>query len=169
MGLIVKGRALLNQRLKWNRLGTIDSTVSSLDSALSVGERSYSTVSSRDNVVVAESKTGLNVLEIRFLLASDGDDADIDIWAAREDDDNLCRIATLDIIAGTQTNDDDTPKYFADEINVSNEGWITSLVSLEPGDNHIARLLLDTCGYYRFVFHGYGTFDSDCQVEISGY
>jgi len=33
----------------------------------------------------------------------------------------------------------------------------------------MATLNFDLMGYKKIAFHGYGTFDEDCIVEISGY
>jgi len=163
-----KERALATNQFQWSRLGTIDATAAGADVALAKTERFYSTASVLDNSVAFETDSELNGIEVRFLLSTNNEDVDIDIWAARAEDDNLRRACTLDVVAGDQDSDDS--KKFADTINVSNiAGWPKKPKSKVSGTDHIATLHFDFCGYKRIVFHGYGTFDEDCIIEISGY
>lgn len=163
-----KGRILLTTHNEWYSLGTIDSTAAEADSALGVDERLWSTASVLDNSVSIEVTEDVNGIEIRFKLSTNNEDVDIDIWAARKEDDNLRRVCTLDVIAGNQDSDDS--KKFADTINVSNEDdWPKKPRSFDSNADNLAVLLFDLCGYKRVVFHGYGTFDEDCIVEVTGY
>jgi hypothetical protein len=163
-----KNRELSTSQQVWYRGGTIDSTLAGADVALAKTERFYSTASLLGNVVVVDLDPTANGTETRFLLDSDADDVDIDVWAVRTSDDNLILVCTLDLIAGDQDSDDSLK--FADTGNISNEdGWPKKPVWKVSGADYIGRLLFDGCGYDKLVFHGYGTFDSDCVVEVAGY
>lgn len=164
-----KGRTLLTDQLKWFRLGTINATAAAADVALAKTERSFSSAILLDNVVsIEEIPESINGIEIRCLLETNNEDVDIDIWAARKGDDNLTLVGTLDVIAGDQDSDDSLK--FADTMTLSNEdGWPKKPITKISGADYIARTLFDLCGYKRVVFHGYGTFDEDCIIEISGY
>jgi len=152
-------------------MGTIDAnTAEAEDNALDEAERFYSTAKLLDNVVAfeVEEGSGINGIEIRFLFSTNSHTADIEIWAARAGDDNIRRVCTLDVVAGNQDTSDSLK--IADTINVSNEdGWPKKPKSKVSGTDHIATLHFDLCGYKRILFHGYGTFDSDIIIEISGY
>lgn len=167
MGLITKARSRETNRIGWSLVGTIDSATAGEASALGTGSRFYDTRLSDDNAVAFEANPGLNVLEIRFAMDTNNHDVDIELYAVREGDDDMVRMCTLDVVCGNQ--DSTNRGKWADTINLTNENWITDMVVVEPGADHIARLVFDTCGYYKFLFWGYGTFDSDCSIEVSGY
>lgn len=162
-----KERALVTNQETWTRTNVIDAAKAGLDVALEVNERFYSTASVLDNTAAIEVSSAINGIEIRFLLTTNNADVDIDIWAARAKDDNITRVCTLDIICGQQQSDDGS--LYADTINISNINWPKTPKVVEPGTDHIARLLFDLVGYKRLLFHGYNVFNSDCIVEISGY
>lgn len=163
-----KERALVTQHLTWQNVGTIDSTAAGSDSQLAYGERFYETLIALDNGIGIEIPSGINGVEVRFKLSNNNDDVDIDVWASKREDDNLRLVCTLDVVAGNQTSDDGYK--FADTINISNEdGWPQEPVGKTPAADYMAVLVFDLCGYSRLAFHGFGTFDSDCVVEVSGY
>ncbi|GAG31314.1 unnamed protein product [marine sediment metagenome] len=165
-----KGRVLLTNQIKWFRLGTIDKTAAEAeDNALDEAERFFSTAKLLDNsVFMDEIPESINGIEIRYLLTSDGATADLDIWAAKNGDDNLELVATVDVICGNQDTDDG--KKFADTAILSNEdGWPKKPRTKVAGTDYIAVTHLDLCGRDKILVHGYGTFDEDTIIEVSGY
>lgn len=169
-----KRTILQTEQIKFIRLGTLDSTASAADSALGVTERDFAGNKSLDNILYWKIPYGINAIEARFLLTTDNADVDIDVWLGRLDgpgdnaDAEMSRACTLDVICGTQDANNSTNNY-ADTINISNENWIKSIYTTIPGANHQARLWFDVAGYDLIVFHGYGTFDEDCIIELSGF
>jgi len=155
-------------QLSWASVGTIDATAAAADSALGVAERDFTTANALANAVSYVIPQEINYIEVRFILTTNEADVDIDIWAIRSADSEMCRVCTLDVICGQQDADDDTHHY-ADTCTVANNKWITTVSAIIPGTDHMARLVFDVCGYDRILFHGYGTFDEDCEIEVSGY
>lgn len=162
--------ALKTFRQPWIQVGTIDATAAGSDSALGVAERDYTTNKDLDNVVCKEVPANINTLEVAFILTTNNHDVDIDVWCGRlkNKEAEMARVCTLDVICGQQDFNDSTHHY-ADTINISNNQWLKTVSAIEPGTDHMARLIFDLCGYDLVLFHGYGTFDGDCIVEISGF
>lgn len=155
-------------RVPWLTIGTIDSTAAAADSTLGVAERDFATTDALANAVTALVSPSMNALEVRFVLTTNDADVDIEIWACRGANE-MKRIVTLDVICGQQDYTD-TTHHFAQTINLSNEKWHSDITAISDDDDTMALLLItDTHGYDRFIFHGFGTFDEDCIVEVSGY
>ncbi len=162
---------LETQQIPWINLGTIDATAGDADVALAVTERDFASAKLLDNVVYWKVPYGINTTEVRFILTTNNDDVDIDVWAGRidsDDDAEMSRVCTLDVICGQQDANDSTHHY-ADTINITNNKWISTVSAVVPGTDQQARLVLDLCGYDLLLFHGYGTVDADTLVEVSGY
>jgi hypothetical protein len=167
-------------QVHWLSLGTIDATAAGNDSALGVTERTFQSVKDLDNVVWWKASPGMNAMIARFLLATNDADVDIDVWVGRMNGDpykdstldvGLQRLCTLDVICGQQT-DVVATKLYADTINVSNDvarHEIFSSSMTSSIEDHMANMAVDLGGVNIVVFHGYGTFDEDCEVQISGY
>ncbi len=160
-------------RQPWINIGTIDASAGAADAALGVAERDYTGAIALANVVSKVIPEGINVLEARFVLTTNGVNVTIDVWAARLDNKRvgeMARVCTLDVECGTQDADDSTHHY-ADEIIISNESWIKDVVAIQSGnDTELqARLVFDLCGYDVILFHGHTTFSEDCIVEIAGF
>jgi len=105
------------------------------------------------NKALIRPGSGTVALELRF--RSDGtfeanDDSVLQLYAAAGKD-HYTRIATLTIIQGEQLHS--TGIYFCDSIVATLENWIsaTEVVQPETLDNHIARYVLNTHGYNRFL------------------
>lgn len=159
------------QQIPWIRLGTLDATAAAADVALGVAERDYNTNKDLANIVVYKAPYGINAAEFRFLLTTDDADVDIDVWAGRLDgsgDAELSRVCTIDCICGTQDANDATHHY-ADTLTLTNDEWLKTVAAVIPGANHQARLAFDLCGYDVILFHGYGTFDEDCLIDVTGF
>ena len=157
----------------WQRLGTIDATAAAADGALGVAERDFITNKDLDNVVYKKVPLGINSLEARFLLTTDGANVTIDVWAGRNQQENkieMARVCTLDVECGQQDADDSTHHY-ADEIIATNKDWLKTISVVQSGNDTDlqARLTFDFAGYEVILFHGHTTFAEDCIIEISGY
>jgi len=155
-------------RLPWVALGTIDATAGSADLALGVAERLWSVNKDLDNVVVWDDiPPAIQKVELRFKLTTAEEDVDIDIWAKRKGSDELMRVCTIDLIAGTQVAADG--KLFADSsttlTNKDSAGSVTAVGAAE----HCMLISFNLCGYNGILLHGYGTCDEDCIVEASGW
>lgn len=159
-------------RQAWDRIGTIDASAAGSDIALGVAERNFITNKDLANAVWVKVHPSIAALEVRFLLTTNDADVDIDIWAGRlhrtGNNVEMARVCTLDIICGQQ-NANDSTHHYADTINITNNKWLKTAYSVILGDDHQARFIVDLCGNGLVLFHGYGTFDEDCIVEISGF
>lgn len=165
-----KGQFLETVQAAWDNIGTLDATASAADITLADTERWVSaleTCIANGNCILFNVPKGMNKLETRFLLVTENHDVDIEVWAARKGDNDVTRIATLDVICGDQDHSNGT-NQFADTINISNEKWDAD-VSVVSDTDTMARLYFDVLGYDRIYFHGFGTFDGDTIVECSGY
>ena len=167
-------QAVITLQKSWIELGTIDATTATADGALGVAERDFASASLLDNSVYFDvakdysNRHDINKIEVRFILTTNNEDVDIDIWACRGEANEMTRVCTLDVICGQQ-DADDTTHHYADTCNISNNKWITTVEKIVPGTDHQARIVFDLCGYEKILFHGYGTFDEDTIIEVSGY
>ena len=167
----------------WWMQGTILATPAEADAVLAVTERTFQDVKALTNVVYYIVAPGISALDVRFSLLADDDTADIDIWegalnkfpgsrAEANDptsvDCELQRIATLDVVASTHQGVIATD-LFADTINVSNGVSLTGIGTKIPGANQMAAMGFALNGANVIVFHGYGTFDSNCKIWLKGY
>ena len=163
--------------IPWFSIGTIDATAAAADITLAVTERNFQSVKALDNVAYFFVPPAISALQMRFLLTTDDADVDIEIWTGKlvrnlsqnpNEDCDLQRMGTLDVICGTQ-DVYGTTKHYADTAIVTNDaaegGFNTSL----PAANHMITKSFDLKGANIVVFHGFGTFDEDCEIEVSGY
>lgn len=166
--------ALKTVKMPWLRLPFfLDATDANGKSAAAVGARDLSDfVALTTYFVYKEIPTGINTLEARFLGITNDHDMTVDVHAGRLDEHGVAemtRVCTLTLKVGQQTTNDGTYGLFVDTITVSNNKWLKTASSIEPGTDQIARLMFDLCGYDVVGFYGYGTFDGDLVVEISGF
>ena len=166
--------ALKTIKMPWIRLPLfLDATDANGKSAAAVGARDLTALKLLTTYFVyKEIPAGINTLETRFLSITNNHVVDIDVMAGRLDNlgnADMTRVCTLDVIVGQQVTEDATYTKYADTINISNNLWNTTVAAVEPGTDHMARLIFDLCGYDVIGFYGYGTFDGDVAVEISGY
>ena len=159
--------ALQTAKVPWLDIGTIDKTTAEADVALTDSERYYDTVKLLANAVGFKVPFGLNAVEFAFLLDVNNRTADIDAYAVKLQSNDLLFIATLDVVAGAQVREDGW--FFADTLTLSNHenSWSQRPVS-KGRDDYIRRLFFDFDGCDRVLFHGYGTFDSDVKILLTG-
>lgn len=167
--------ALKTIKMPWINIGTIVTATAHADAALGVTERDFNTNKDLTNFIWKEIPSGINVLETRFKMTTDGANEIIDVWAGRINDRTdgnieLARVCSLDVECGTQDADDSTHNY-ADEIIVTNANWLKTISVVQSGNNtnFLARLLFDLCGYDLIAFHGRTPATEDCIIEISGF
>jgi len=165
--IMCTGTFLTTSHLRWERIGTINGAAANADAALGVAERDYTGASVLANSVVYKLLRETNGIEVRFVLTTNNADVDIDVWAAR-DVDEMARVCTLDVVCGQQDAVGDTYHY-ADTINITNNKWLNPVKAVVPGTDHQARWVFDAYGYTKILFHGYGTFDEDCIIEVTGF
>lgn len=162
--------ALKTIRQPFINLGIINATAAGNDVTLAYTERDFTTNEDLPNVVWKEVPLGLSLVEVRFLGTTNSHTYDVDVWLGRLNNNKaeMTRAVTLDLVCGQQTTDNGSLLYI-DTINFSNENWIKALVDAGTGTDVQARFVFDLCGYDLLLFHGYGTFQSDLVVELSGY
>lgn len=166
--------ALKTIRMPWIRLPLfLDATDASGKSAAAVGARDLTALKLLTTYFVwREIPSGINTLETRFLGITSDDDMTVDVHAGRLDEHgnaDMVRVCTLTIKIGTQVTEDATYTKYADTITITNNDWLKTVFSVGTGSEQQARLAFDLCGYDVVGFYGYGTFDADLAVEISGY
>ena len=161
-------QALQTVKVPWLEIGTIDKTAAEADSVLTKTERYYDSVKLLDNAVGSKVSFGINAVEFAFLLDVDNRTADIDAYAVKLNSNDLLFITTLDVVAGGQVREDGW--FFADTINLSNykDSWAQRPASKGRGADYIQRLFFDFDGCDRILFHGYGTFDSNVKILMTG-
>ncbi len=161
-------QALQTAKVPWLDIGTIDKTTAGADSALGDTERYYDSISALANAVGFKVPFGINAVEFAFLLDVNNRTADIDAYAVKLKSNDLIFIATLDVVAGAQVREDGW--FFADTIVLSNynNSWAQRPASKGRGADYIQRLFFDFDGCDRVLFHGYGTFDSDVKILMTG-
>lgn len=163
--------------IKWLNIGTIGATEAGSDGALGVTERKFQTIKSLANVVHWQLPSVVSAVRVRFILTTNNADVDIDIWTGNlerllsryaSEDCSLQRRATLDVICGNQ-DVQGISKKFADTCNIINDSFENGVDKANPGTDHIITIHFDMKGDDLLVFHGYGTFNEDCQIEVTGY
>jgi len=164
-------------QLPWIEIGTIPASANG-KSVLGEAARTFQVASALANTVYWLVPYGVNAAAVRFLLTLNGADVDIDVYLGRlsvspgidsSADCSLQRICTLDIVCGEQQYHANTSLLFADTINVSNDATIQGIGTSVPGDSHMATMHFDLRGHNLVLFHGYGTFDKNCTIHVTGY
>jgi len=136
---------------KWANVGSI--TVQ--QAALTATGRTDAVVEAlaTANKAIYYTKTRSPALEFRFRSDSDDDTATntLQLYASNGVD-HYTRISQLVIKEGLQEYS--STIFFADGIAVTLENWITDTKAVVPitTDDHIARYVLNTHGYDRFLF-----------------
>ena len=161
----------------WITIGTIDASAAGSDSALTVTERNLQTNKALANFVYYIVPKKVSAIQVRFLTTINNDDVDIDLWQGvtkkpfannPSEDCSLQRKATFDVIIGNQDSQEVTGK-FADTINITVDAVENGIDYNNPGTDHMATIHWDLKGDNIICFHGYGTFDRDCIVQVKGY
>lgn len=166
----------------WSSIGIIAQATADADVTLGVTERKLQTNIDLTNFLTYRVPKRVSALKVRFLIATDNHDVDIEIWEGTvsrplsglvSEDCSLKRIATLDVIAGTQDVEGSTTLHFADTINISNDKTENGIDGGSDGAgndaNQMATIHWDLKGENVICFHGFGTFDGACTVEVKGY
>lgn len=161
----------------WINIGTMDDSTGAADAALGVAERDYVGASALANTVSKIIPDGINTIEVRFLMTTNGANAVMDVWAVRLDSQkvgDMVRVCSLDVECGLHDANNANGlalAHYVDEIIITNNDWIKNVIAVQSGNDTdlMARLVFDLCGYDAILFHGHTTFAEDVQVEISGF
>lgn len=163
--------------IPWHSIGTIDATASEADATLGVAERVFQLNKALDNVKYYQVPPAISALHMRFLLTTNNHTADIEVWTGKlpnkldrdpSADCDLIRRGTLDVVCGQQ-DAYGTSKHYADTITVTNDGTEDGWGDSDPGADHMRIRSIDLKGDNIVLFHGFDTFDGDCEIEVSGY
>jgi len=166
-----------SKKIPWFSLGTINATSAAADVTLAVTERNFQSVKDLTNALYLFVPPAISAIKARFLLTTSDEDVDIEIWQGKLAQDpsklstvdcDLQRKATLDVICGTQ-DVYGTTKHFADTINVASDVTEDGIDYSLPAAEHMATIHWDLKGDNLVVFHGFGTFDEACEIEVTGY
>lgn len=166
-----------SKKIPWFSLGTINKTAAHGDATLGVAERNFQTNKALTNVLYLFVPPAISAIKVRFLLTTSNEDVDIEIWQGKlgkdpnlkpDEDCDLQRKATLDVICGTQ-DVYGTTKHYADTINITNDVTEDGIDKSIPAAEHMATIHWDLKGDNLVLFHGYGTFDEACEIEVTGY
>jgi len=166
-----------SKKIPWWSAGTIGATAAAADVTLAVAERNFQTNKDLDNVVALFVPPAISAIKVRFLLVTADWDVGIEIWQGKLGNDpsivptidcDMQRKATLDVICGTQ-DVYGTTKHYADTINVTNDATEDGIDYSLPAAEHMATIHWDLKGDNLVLFHGFGTFDGDCEIEVTGY
>jgi len=166
-----------SKKIPWFSLGTIVQATAHGDATLGVAERNFQTNKDLTNVLYLFVPPAISAIKVRFLMTTSDEDVDIEIWQGKLVQDpsklstvdcDLQRKATLDVICGTQ-DVYGTTKHFADTINITNDVTEDGIDKSIPAAEHMATLHWDLKGDNLVVFHGFGTFDEACEIEVTGY
>lgn len=148
----MRGQNKISFPNRWHEAGSITSETA----ALAVTGRDVATVdalAATKTVKLNPPLPGPYAMLLRFRADDAANlDSDLELYSARTADDHYSRVATLDVITGTQDTDTSTI-HFIDEINPSNEDLIYDAAeNIATGDNHIASYYCRVLGNDRFIF-----------------
>ena len=143
---ITYSRAEIKQ-YRWQKIGTITSAQSALGN-----DKSAVLIDALDATkkIVFSPDDGQAAFELRIRGGNNNEANIINLYAMRDDNDHYRLIATLTITTGQQTDG----KYnFIDSIDKSNDSWPDNGIEvMNPGNDDIATLVLNTYGYKNFLF-----------------
>lgn len=146
----MRGRNKISFPAKWNIAGNITSETA----ALAVTGRDVATVdalAATKTVKLTPPLPGPYAMLLRFRADGAADlDSDLQLYAAHGVD-HYSRVATLDVVTGTQDTDTSTI-HFIDEINPTNEDLLYGAnENIATGDNHIASYYCRVLANDRFI------------------
>jgi hypothetical protein len=108
-----------------------------------------------------------NAIEVCWVMDDNGSSCVATLFAAREKGD-IVKVWTGTITAGTQQSTSN--EYYVDTIASTTETWLTDIIEVDGGgNNRMARIMLDTCGYKYFFFQYTGLSSETVRAYISGY
>jgi len=111
--------------------------------------------------------TRQNALEVAFTMDADGSACVAYLFAARENGD-IVLVWTGTLTAGTQQATDGGT--WVDTFGSTTDNWITTIKEVDAGgNNRMARLVLDTCGYKYFFCQYTGLSSETVKAFFSGF
>lgn len=108
-----------------------------------------------------------NGIEIAWVMDANDSSCVAYLFAIRKNGD-IALVWTATLTAGAQQSTSN--EYYVDTISSITDNWITPVGKVDyGGNNRMARIMLDTCGYDKFFFQYTGLSSETVQAYISGY
>jgi len=138
----------------WENAGSLIAVVAAGQSPIDVDKRADSDVValSATKKIIYEPENGTVAFEFRVRADGSEDDALAIPFLAAAGEDRYTLIGDLTCIQGAQEADNSA--YFCDAISggTGNAAWLSWTKVIAPGANYIARFILNTHGYSKFLF-----------------
>lgn len=135
----------------WENVGSITAIVAAGQAPIDVDKRSDADVVALSDTkkLIHTPQDGTVALEFRFRADGAEDDAyEIQLYVAAGVD-HYTKHADLTCTQGTQDSDSE---HFIDTITKTNEDWLTTPTIVRSEANQIARYVMNTHGYSKFLF-----------------
>lgn len=145
---VVYSRAEIKQ-YRWEAIGSIIASQAALENDKSADLVNALDASKR---IILTPDDGTAAFELRFRGGSNNEINVLNVYAMRDDNDHYALIATLTITTGQQT---DGTYNFIDTIDKSAaaDSWPDNgIETMSTGNDSIARMILNTYGYKKFLF-----------------
>jgi hypothetical protein len=108
-----------------------------------------------------------NAVEVAFSMGADAQSCVAYLFAARKTGD-IVLVWTGTITAGAQEATDGL--FYVDTLAGSTDTWITTIKEVDGGGNdRMARIVLDTCGYHTFFTQFTGLSSESVKTHFSGF
>lgn len=137
---------------------TLRSAVSSADTDLTASERTWTYFAanlheSLGTNLSKEIPATANSVQIIFDFATANTDTATFVLYACKDKGPIEYVCTGNLIAGDQETDDATTRYYCDTIGDTSwtDKWIKTIGLSDSGNNRIARINFDACGYKHII------------------
>ena len=164
LGLVIcMGASLTTERFGWSMPRAVVATDDTLVSASATTMKDANIPSS-----AYKPNSANNALEITWTMHANDESCVVYVFAARSNGD-IVRVWTGTVTAGTQVSTGS--RYYVDTIASSTDDWITTVSEVDgAGNNRMARIVFDTCGYAYFFCQYTGLAgDEDIQEHYSGF
>lgn len=147
----MRGQNKMSLPARWNVAGSITTETA----ALAVTGRDVATVdalATAKTIKLSPALPGPYAMLLRFRADGAADlDSDLQLYSAHGASDYYSRVATLDVVTGTQDTGVSTI-HFIDEINPTNEDLIFGgIENIATGDDHIASYYCRVLANDRFI------------------
>lgn len=160
--VLTMGAALNTWRYGWSKPASATSSDDTLVSA-DPTTMTYSDIPSSSY----KPNENQNGIEIAWTMGADAQNCVAYLFAARKSGD-IVLVWTATLTAGKQASTGG--RYYVDTIASDTDNWIQPIILLDySGSDRMARIILDTCGYYCFFWQYTGLSSESVQAEFSGY
>jgi len=108
-----------------------------------------------------------NAVEVAWTMGADAQSCVAYLFAHKKNGD-IVLVWTGTITAGTQESTDG--RFYVDTFAATTDNWITTIKEVDGGgNNRMARIVLDTTGYYGFFSQFTGLSSESVQAIYSGF